>query len=137
MERPFIKKENRNLGKENTKVLLNKNYLTIKKPYVVIAAVVIIILSGICSIFIISSTRNKVEDNLTTTEKLSRILLIPQDSPTIGEISDIETLKQGNPDFYKNAEKGDKLILFKEIAVIYREELNLIVNMAAIDTSSE
>lgn len=137
MESPFIKKENRNLSKENTKVLLNKNYLTIKKIYVVIAAVVIIILAGICSIFIIGSTRNKVEDNLATIEKLSRILLIPQDSPTIGEISDIETLKQGNPDFYKNAEKGDKLILFKEIAVIYREELNLIVNMAAIDTSSE
>ncbi len=139
MENPFTKKEAKQTQK-NFKEFSNKNQLVVKKTYVVLAAVIMIALFGFSLISIYSnvfSDKNKVEEELTTIEKLSKILLIPVEAPTIGEINDIETLKKGNPEFYKNAQKGDKLILFKEIAVIFREELNLIVNMAAIDTSGK
>lgn len=83
------------------------------------------------------SLQEETLQNPSTLDKLKKILLLPSEPSTIGEIRDIDTLKNGNPQFYQNAINGDKLILFKEIAVIYREELNLIVNMAAIDTSGE
>lgn len=134
MENPFVKNEKK---QKNVIEFFGKNNVVIKKQYAILLAVVIFTLLGFNLITIISNAKNKEEGELTTIERLSKILLIPVEAPTIGEINDIETLKKGNPEFYKNAQKGDKLILFKEIAVIFREELNLIVNMAAIDTSGK
>lgn len=134
MENPFVKNEKK---QKNVIEFFGKNNVVIKKQYAILLAVVIFTLLGFNLITIISNAKNKEEGELTTIERLSKILLIPVEAPTIGEINDIETLKKGNPEFYKNAQKGDKLILFKELAVIYRETLNLIVSIAPIDTSEE
>ena len=60
-----------------------------------------------------------------------------EDEPTVARIEDPEILKQANPDFYKNAQTGDYLILYPNRAVIFRESENRVINVAPIINTSE
>lgn len=65
--------------------------------------------------------------------RLSAILLLPDEvNPKIATISNIEDLKSENPEFYKNAINGDTLVLYSELAIIYRDGSNKIINIAPI-----
>lgn len=84
-----------------------------------------------------SSQENLNADvEISTLEKLSKIILLPEEVPTIAEIQDVEKLKNSNAEFYKNARSGDKLILFSEKAIIFREEESLIINVALVAKQS-
>jgi len=63
-------------------------------------------------------------------KKLCKIMLCPNEEYTVAIITDIETAKNENPVFFKDARNGDRFILFKTKAVIFREEENLIINVA-------
>lgn len=66
-------------------------------------------------------------------EKLSQIMILPNEKdPTIATIKDVQKLKSGNPEFYKNALDGDTLIIYKSMAIIYRESENKIVSFAPV-----
>lgn len=60
-----------------------------------------------------------------------------EDEPTVARIEDPEILKQANPDFYKDAQTGDYLILYPQRAVIFRESENRVINVAPIINTSE
>ncbi|CAG1022427.1 hypothetical protein DOJK_01666 [Patescibacteria group bacterium] len=66
-------------------------------------------------------------------EKLSQIMILPNEKdPTIATIKDVQKLKSGNPEFYKNALDGDTLIIYTSMAIIYRESENKIVSFAPV-----
>jgi cytoskeletal protein RodZ len=69
----------------------------------------------------------KVKDNVG---KL--IMLDESEEPTIATIIDIEALKTENPEFYKDASNGDKLLVYSQRAIIYNQEKNIIVNVAPV-----
>lgn len=67
-------------------------------------------------------------------EKVRKIAVLPdEDNPVVATINDVETLSS-NQNFYKDANIGDKLIIFARArhAIIYDEKANRIVNMGPI-----
>lgn len=66
-------------------------------------------------------------------EALCKIMKCPPDEkPTVATIIDVEKLKKENLEFYKDAQNGDKFILYKTKAIIFRPEENLIINFAPV-----
>lgn len=79
----------------------------------------------------------QTQQQTTTKERilsrLSAILLLPDEiNPKIATISNIEDLKTENAEFYKNAVNGDTLVLYSELAIIFRDGNNKIINIAPI-----
>ena len=67
-------------------------------------------------------------------EKLSKLIILPADpNPVVAVINDVEALA-ADQDFYKDANNGDKVILFQKDskAIIYNEEANRLVNVGPI-----
>jgi len=66
--------------------------------------------------------------------KLGKIIKIDDTDkqPAVATITDVEKLKASQPEFYKNAEKDDYLIVYPNRAIIYREQNNQIINIAPI-----
>ena len=76
---------------------------------------------------LIEENTQKVIDNA------SELMILPEnEKPTIATIIDIEKLRSDNPEFYKNAENGDKLLIYPQKAIIYSEKKNIIINVASI-----
>ncbi len=67
-------------------------------------------------------------------EKLGKVLKIDDTDkqPAVATITDVEKLKTSQPEFYKNAEKDDYLIVYPNRAIIYREQIGQIINIAPI-----
>lgn len=53
-----------------------------------------------------------------------------EDQPTVARIEKPSALQESNPEFYKNAQAGDYLILYPQRAVIFRESENRVINVA-------
>ena len=68
---------------------------------------------------------------------LDEVLLTESEAePTVARVEDPQLLRDANPDFYKNVEEGDYLILYPQRAIIFRNTENRIINVAPIiDTS--
>ncbi|MBU1895249.1 hypothetical protein KJ641_00040 [Patescibacteria group bacterium] len=65
-------------------------------------------------------------------EKVKKHILLPTDEdPIIATIVDAATLKQ-QQDFYKDANNDDKLIIYKQKAIIYSPMRDLIVNVGPV-----
>lgn len=100
---------------------------------------VLLIISGVLGYLYLQEkkkTDNPVEAATEETERLkeavSRHMLLPDGDPAIATIIDIEKLKGQNPDFYAKAENGDRLLVFKNKAVLYDPDKDLILNVAPI-----
>lgn len=66
-------------------------------------------------------------------EKVGVHILLPSDEdPAIATIIDISKLKEQNPDFYANAENGDKLLVYSNKAILYDPDGDIILNVAPI-----
>ncbi len=64
---------------------------------------------------------------------LARVLLIDTTTqPTVARVEDPEKLKSGNPEFYRDVQKGDYIILFPNRAIIFRLSENKVINVAPI-----
>lgn len=78
--------------------------------------------------------RNTKETEKVLTE-LKRVLLIEdKGNPTVARIDNPEKLQSDNPEFYKNAQKDDYIIVYKQRAIIFRasEQGGKIINIAPI-----
>ena len=77
--------------------------------------------------------KKKVDSNdaKAVINKLSKIMDVPQEEPLVATITDAARLKEQEP-FYKNAQNGDKVIIWKEKAVIYRLETNKIIDFGVV-----
>lgn len=58
------------------------------------------------------------------------ILITEEEAPRVYTINNIELVRQKNPAFYENAEQGDKVLIWKDKAIIYSEKLDRIVAVA-------
>lgn len=76
---------------------------------------------------IASEEAQRIKDNV------SRHILLPQDeNPTIATIVDVDKLKEDNSEFYKNAENGDKVLIYSKQAIIYSPTKDIIINVAPV-----
>ncbi len=78
------------------------------------------------------------EESAKIISSLSLVLYTDsEDEPTVARIEDPAVLQEANPEFYKNAQVGDYLVLYPNRAIIYRESENIVVNVAPIINSSQ
>ncbi len=77
------------------------------------------------------------EESEEVLANLDKVLLTEsEDDPTVARVEDPQLLKEANPDFYKNVEEGDHLILYPQRAIIFRNVERRVINVAPIiDTS--
>lgn len=66
---------------------------------------------------------------------VSKLIIVPEDKPTVATITDVNKLRSANESFYKNAKNGDTLLLYSTVAIIYRANENKIVNVAPVVVS--
>lgn len=92
-----------------------------------------IIISAI--IIVVLMSQGKSTQDAEILEKISKYMVLPEESPTIATINDPEKLKEYI--FFKEAGKGDKLFLFEksERAILYSLELDRILNAGSIAES--
>lgn len=65
--------------------------------------------------------------------QLKEIILLPDDiNPTIGIINDADKLKQSQPEFFKDAQNGQRLIIYPTQAIIYDAENNKIIKVGPV-----
>ncbi len=113
-----------------------------KSPVTIVLTVVVLLLvGGLIYMFWINQslrqpevqTKIAEEANQQLIEKVSQLILVPDnESPTLAKIVNVENLKKTNPDFYEFAQNGDRLIFYSSKAIIYREEDNIIINVAPV-----
>ncbi len=73
--------------------------------------------------------KNKLDSNdaKVVLSRLQKHLQTPEEQPVVATVIDAYTLKMKEP-FYKNAENGDKVIVWKDRALIYRMENEKIID---------
>ncbi|NJL96264.1 hypothetical protein HC864_00315 [Candidatus Gracilibacteria bacterium] len=66
--------------------------------------------------------------------KLKKILLVDesQGDPAVASVTDSEKLKEAQPEFYKDVQNGDYLVIYPSRAIIFRQAENKIINIAPI-----
>ncbi|MCD4811008.1 hypothetical protein K8R14_00140 [bacterium] len=72
-----------------------------------------------------------------TLDRLGKIMLLPDESPTIATIVDADALRGENELFYKDAQNDDKLIIFSDKAILFRESEDLVINVAPVFLNPE
>ena len=65
--------------------------------------------------------------------KVRQVILVEEkDAPTVARVEDPAKLQKTNAEFYKNVQKGDYLVIFPKRALIYRESVDQLINIAPI-----
>lgn len=77
------------------------------------------------------------EEDQRVIEKLSLIMLLPDETYEIHEIFDAEAAREQLGEFFKDAQNGDKLIVYTSKAILYRADSNLIVNVGPVISTPE
>jgi len=73
------------------------------------------------------------EQGESIVDQVSRhVLLNTQEEPTVLTIKDLSSLKAENPQFYKNAKNGQKILIYSNQIIIYDLEQDKIVNMSSV-----
>lgn len=60
------------------------------------------------------------------------IVLKSGEDPTVATIQDVEILKRQNPVFYKDAQNGDRLLIWSDKAVLYSQDRDIILAVLPI-----
>jgi hypothetical protein len=78
-----------------------------------------------------SSTTSE-DESKRIIEKVSKIIILPNEVPTVAKIGDITKLK--NQQFFINAQNGDQVLFFNTAkkAILYRESINKIIEVSPI-----
>lgn len=66
--------------------------------------------------------------SLTLVERVARHLVVnPNEAPTVATVQDPASLRENDPVFYKDAEVGDRLLVWSDKAVLYSESRDIIL----------
>lgn len=65
-------------------------------------------------------------------EKLEKHVLLPDEDPRMYSILDVDEAKESYGDFFDNAQNGDRLFIYENKAIIYREDADIVINMGPI-----
>lgn len=115
-----------------------KSLLRRKKSYKIATLLLLITLVIFTILFL--QERAKVRNLTSANREIEKIInqagqliILPRDlKPNIATIENVEKLKEKEPNFYKNAENGDKLLLYPNQVILYSPKRNIIVNVAPI-----
>src|SRR4051794_20357008 len=68
-------------------------------------------------------------------EKVGKIILLPEETPTLATVSDLQALKNQDQSFYQNAKVGDIVLFYSKAkkAIIYDPRANMIINVALFE----
>jgi len=66
------------------------------------------------------------------TNAVGKLIQLPEGTPQIATVSDVETLKKAQP-FFENAQNGDQVLVFTKEAILYRPSSNKIINVAPVN----
>lgn len=78
-----------------------------------------------------------VNANATIKDKVSAILDVPAEEPTIATIANLQEVQKENPTFYADAKAGDTVLIYSTKAVIYRGSANKIINIAPVTKAAK
>ena len=78
-----------------------------------------------------TSTQDEVE-RMQISTLVAALTTVPPGLPIVEYVSDTYILKKLNPDFYKEVQRGDWVVSYSTLVVIYRPSSNTIVNSAPI-----
>ncbi|MFO0705027.1 MAG: hypothetical protein U0517_03650 [Candidatus Andersenbacteria bacterium] len=79
-----------------------------------------------------AQTKLAEEASQNVINSVSKLILVPEDKPTVATITDVDKLRAANESFYKNARNGDTLLLYSTEAIIFRTSENRIINVAPV-----
>jgi hypothetical protein len=67
-------------------------------------------------------------------EELKQIILLPEDTkPTMAVITDVQALRENQPDFFANAENGHRLVIYPTMAIVYDAQANKIIKVGPVN----
>ncbi len=103
-------------------------------------AILIVALIGLVVFFYSRYQRLKNSGELEIkdlTGKISRFMVLPDEVPTIATVTDKNKLAE--QPFFKNAEDGDKVLIFSTAAkaILFRPKLGKVIEVASIQSVSE
>ncbi|OGL74448.1 hypothetical protein A3E39_04120 [Candidatus Uhrbacteria bacterium RIFCSPHIGHO2_12_FULL_60_25] len=77
--------------------------------------------------------KRQVDDIVARVAEL--ITVNPNEKPYVAMVSDIEAVRQANPVFYRDAEEGDKVLIWSDKAVIYSPSKDKLVAVVTAQAS--
>ncbi len=68
-------------------------------------------------------------------KKVSRLILVKEgETPTVATVGDADALRQQQPDFYKDAKNGDRVLIWSDKAVLYSVSGDIVLAVLPIST---
>lgn len=84
-----------------------------------------------------TSQKQPISDLKDLKKRVGQLIEINNDEePTIATVNDPEILKQSQPDFYKNAEIGDRLLVWSDKAVLYSTKKDKLLSVMLINNKA-
>ena len=107
-----------------------------------IVVIAVIVAGGLGGYYFYHKYRNRqtsvpVSDVDTLTTAIGKLIILPNETPTIATVTDIGKLK-GQP-FFANAQNGDKALIYTQAkkAILYRPSINKIVEVMYISADQK
>lgn len=105
--------------------------------FLLIAAVAFLVI--ISALFIINSKThilsgnkadNASQESQDIVNKVGKLIVLPSQTPKIATVSDKSKLP--NQAFFKDAQNGDKVLIYQDEAILYRPSLNKLIAVAPV-----
>jgi hypothetical protein len=129
------------------KTTIGKNGLN-KKLYVILAVVILVLALGGAGYLVVVKSgylnafkmARAIQKQLTVSaddqkilDQLKQLIELPADvTPTMALVSDEAKLKELQPAFFANAKKGDRLIIYPDMAILFDAEANKIIKVGPV-----
>ncbi len=109
-----------------------------ERKFILYTTIVVLTVSNIAliifSVMLIRDSRNSTNTELPLADRVGRLMIVnEEETPTIATVEDVNTLKAVKPDIYKDTENGDKVLVYSDKVIIYRESKDLIINVIPIN----
>lgn len=84
-----------------------------------------------------TNTQAAVAEVTQLTEEVGKLMLLPQENPTVATVTDTEKLR--NQPFFTNAQNGDKVLIYNNAkkAILYRPSAKKIIDVAPINIGNK
>ncbi len=71
-----------------------------------------------------------------TLDQLKKIILLPDNiTPEMRVVTDAEALKKNEPVFFHDAQNGDVLVIYSDVAILYDPSANKILHIGPVQNS--
>ena len=101
-----------------------------RKKIVIVASILIVLAAGLAT-WAALKTKLELSDTTDTVVAVGRHYLLPDEEPAIATVEDKEKVQS---EFFRAAENGDKLLIYKEAkkVILYRPSIDRIVEVGPV-----